>query len=143
MFQKWGAILRGHPGAETFRRLISTVRPTRCTISQIYFWTALYMFRTLSPSIIGSLRCTYSIRYMSYWFVHLFGLTIEIHHDARSYKRQIFRRLIFVINCILFFGLYINYKNMHSINNIQCFAQFTVFIRMNDSVHLTFRKYLH
>ena len=54
-------------------------------------------------------------------------------------------RLIFVINCILVFGLYINYKNMHSINNIKCFAQFTVFTQIyNGSVqHLTFRKYLH
>jgi len=37
---------------------ISIVNPTRCTISQIYFifGTKLYMFRTVFPSIVRSLR---------------------------------------------------------------------------------------
>jgi hypothetical protein len=35
--------------------LFSIVKPTRCTISQIYFGTTLYMFQTVSPSIIRSL----------------------------------------------------------------------------------------
>jgi hypothetical protein len=35
---------------------ISMVKPTRCTISQIYFGTTLYMFRTVSPSITRRLR---------------------------------------------------------------------------------------
>jgi hypothetical protein len=36
---------------------ISIVKPTRCTISQIYFFlTTLYMFRTVCPSIIRSLK---------------------------------------------------------------------------------------
>ena len=36
--------------------LISIVKPTRCTISQIYFILEHYIFRTASPSIIKSLR---------------------------------------------------------------------------------------
>jgi hypothetical protein len=49
---------------------ISIVKPTRCTVSQFFFYfgTTLYMFRTVSPSVIRSLNCIYSIRYMSYRF---------------------------------------------------------------------------
>jgi len=44
-----GVILKKH---------ISIVKPTRCTISQIYFIleTTLYMFRMVFPSIIRSIR---------------------------------------------------------------------------------------
>jgi len=38
-------------------KIISTVKPTRCTITQIYFILEQhYMFRKVSPSIIRSLR---------------------------------------------------------------------------------------
>jgi len=41
-----------------YQRIVSIVKPARCTISQIYFilGTTLYMFRTVFPSIIRSLR---------------------------------------------------------------------------------------
>jgi len=48
-----------------------------------YFGTTLYMFQTVFPSIIRSLR-------LDIWdIVHLVGFAVEIHYDARSYKRQI------------------------------------------------------
>jgi len=42
----------------THLKIISIIKPTRCTIFQnlFYFGTTLYMFRKVSPSIIRSLR---------------------------------------------------------------------------------------
>ena len=41
---------------------VPMVKPTRCTISQIYFifGTTLYMFRPISPSIIRSLKAVHT-----------------------------------------------------------------------------------
>ena len=46
------------PDVKNCDYIFSIVKPTRCTISQIYFIlvTTLYMFRTVFPSIIRSLR---------------------------------------------------------------------------------------
>jgi len=86
-------------------RTISIVKPTRCTCfsNLFYFVLALYMFRTVFPSIIGSLRlyiqhqvyvkpsetCRVLLQNKFEKQVHLVGFTIEIYHDARPYKRQI------------------------------------------------------
>jgi hypothetical protein len=99
-----------------FPFLISIVKPTRCTISQIYFileyqstWfggpsvqhqesktvhTASGVCHTSSTPDDGRkdrtkhVECFSKIK--SFWdILHLVGFTIEIYYDARSYKRQI------------------------------------------------------
>jgi len=57
-----------------------------------YFGTALYMFRTVSPSIIRNLRL--HILHQVH-VVHLVGFTIEIYYKARSHERQICWNLLY------------------------------------------------
>ena len=49
---------RNYSSTPDVYKAISIVKPTRCTnVSNLfYFGTTLYMFRTVSPSIIRSLR---------------------------------------------------------------------------------------
>jgi len=50
-----------HKCSSTIQKSILIIRPTRCTISQIYFHKALYMFRRDLLSIIRSLNTVYAI----------------------------------------------------------------------------------
>jgi len=80
---------------------LAIVKPTRCTISQIYFIFVkkFYMFRTVFPYIIRILRLyiqhqIYVIQFL--WLLaskqpqNLVGFTMEIYYDARPYKCRIY-----------------------------------------------------
>jgi len=49
-----------HKCSSTIQKSILIIKPTRCTISQIYFDKVLHMFRTDLLSIIKSLNTVYT-----------------------------------------------------------------------------------
>jgi hypothetical protein len=51
--KSWGGVLIWHSEDRASRHIL-IIKPTRCTISQIYFGIELCMFQTVSPSIIRS-----------------------------------------------------------------------------------------
>ena len=57
-----------------------------------YFGTTLYMFRTVSPSIIRSLRLY--IQHQLYVVQILWLLASKLYSNTRSYKRLIYTKVL-------------------------------------------------
>jgi len=73
-------------------QIISILKPPRCTISQIYFGTTFYTFRTVSLSIIRSLRLYIQRQVYVIQVLWLFAgrnkMVLQFHHVPASKQPQ-------------------------------------------------------